>query len=336
MYNGIKIKIRLWGEKVNITYRKYQSGDESQIVKLWNKTLLADPISQERFRHLVLLDANFNPNGMILAFDREKLVGVTYGVIRQLPLYQDDLEPNNGWISFFFVDSDYESQGIGQQLLNRLEDFFIKHQRQQIFFSAYAPNYILPGIDTEQYPKGHKLLINQGFEKQYTAAAMDYSLLDYTVDSSIDALIQQRQQEGYVIRRAQDGDLFELIQFANEEFNPDWGRAIREGLIHGMPMNQIFITRNPDGDMVGFGLYGAYEGMKERFGPFGVDPNERGKGLGKIILNLCLNQMKSEGYHNAWFLWTGEKTAAGYLYLKTGFEVTRRFDVMKKELQKND
>ncbi len=35
----------------------------------------------------------------------------------------------------------------------------------------------------------------------------------------------------------------------------------------------------------------------------------------------------TEGLHGAWFLWTGEKSSAGYLYKKVGFQVTCRFHV---------
>src|SRR5699024_562259 len=101
---------------------------------------------------------------------------------------------------------------------------------------------------------------------------------------------------------AQDKDLYEVMQFANMKFNPDWGRAIREGLLRGMSLEQILIARNKE-QLVGFCLFGGYEGIRERFGPFGVDPDERGKGLGKILLNLCLQKMKARGLHGAWFLW---------------------------------
>ena len=58
------------------TFRHYQSGDEKAIVELWNKTLKEDPITPKRFSHLVLLDANFDPVGLRLAFVKEKLIGV--------------------------------------------------------------------------------------------------------------------------------------------------------------------------------------------------------------------------------------------------------------------
>ncbi|WLD93817.1 GNAT family N-acetyltransferase [Alkalihalobacillus sp. AL-G] len=314
-----------------VTYRYYQSGDEKKIVKLWNDSLHIDPITSERFRNLVLLDANFDPEGLRVAFDGDQLIGCLYSVRRLLPMYGTDLEPDNSWIPFFFVHPDYRRLGVGTKLMEEAIAFLAGEGRSNLFFASYAPNYILPGIDEATYPGGHAFLKEQGFERQYTAVAMDRNLIGFQVPSDVVELKQQRVSEGYSFTTAQDKDLYEVIQFANKTFNPDWGRAIREGILQGLPLHRILIAREGS-KLVGFCIYGGYEGVPDRFGPFGVDPDQQGKGLGKILLNECLRYMRAEGLHGAWFLWTGEKTSAGHLYKKTGFEITRKFDIMKKSI----
>lgn len=313
------------------TYRFYQSGDEKKIIRQWNNNLPSDPITQKRFRNLVLLDANFDPKGMRLAFHGDKLVGCVYAVRRLLPMLGTDLEQDDGWITFFFVQQSYRRTGIGNHLMNEAIAFLKENGRINVFFASYAPNYILPGIDEKNYSNGYQFLTSQGFNKLYSPIAMDRSLVDFQLPSDIVELKHEREAEGYSFTQATDGDLYELIHFANDTFNPDWGRAMREGVLQGLPMKRILVAKH-NKTIIGFCLYGGYEGIPERFGPFGVDPDQQGKGLGKLILNLCLQEMKSEGLHGAWFLWTGEKTAAGYLYKKTGFEITRTFHVMKKEI----
>src|SRR5699024_9992120 len=314
-----------------ITYRIYHSGDEKQILKQWNENLPTDPITAKRFRNLVLLDANFDPDGMQLAFDGNTLVGCVYAVRRLLPMYEADLEPDNGWIPFFFVDKDYRNTGIGKQLMENAEAFLKENGRKNMFFASYAPNYIFPGIDESAYPEAYRFLQEQGFKTLYSPVAMDRQLIDFEFSSDMMELKRQRESEGYTFGQATDADLYEVIQFANNVFNPDWGRAIREGVLQGLPMHRILVARKED-NLVGFCTYGGYEGVPGRFGPFGVAPDQQGKGLGKLVLNLCLQQMKAESLHGAWFLWTGEKSAAGHLYKKTGFEITRTFHVMKKEI----
>ncbi|MBO1005895.1 GNAT family N-acetyltransferase [Pseudogracilibacillus auburnensis] len=316
-----------------VDYRFYESGDEQKIVRLWNECLVRDPITQKRFRNLVLLDANFDPEGLRLAFEKDQLVGCVYAVRRLLPMYGTDLEPEKGWIPFFFVGEEHRSKGIGKRLMEEAVVFLKATGRIHIFFSSYAPNYILPGIDEETYPQSYEFLQKQGFAKLYSPIAMDRSLVSYQVPADVIELKNERVAEGYTFSTAVDGDLYEVIQFANEKFNPDWGRAIREGVLQGLPMERIIVARDEE-KVVGFCMYGGYEGVPDRFGPFGVDPEQQGKGLGKILLHEALQSMRAEGLHGAWFLWTGEKTSAGYLYKKTGFVITRQFHVMKKTIDK--
>ncbi|GGA66690.1 GNAT family N-acetyltransferase [Ornithinibacillus halotolerans] len=314
-----------------VTYRHYKSGDEEQIVTLWNNTLWKDPITAKRFRNLVLLDVNFDPEGLRVAIDGKKIVGVVYAVRRLLPMYGTDLEPDNGWIPFFFVDEHYRNSGVGTKLMEDAIQFLKENGRKHVFFASYAPNYIMPGIDEAAYPEAYHYLLAQGFTKLYSPIAMDRNIVDFKLTDDIKELVKQRELEGYTFTTAEDKDLYDVIKFANEKFNPDWGRAIREGVLQGLPMERILVARQEE-QVVGFCIYGGYEGVPDRFGPFGVDPEQQGKKLGKILLNLCLHQMKAESLHGAWFLWTGEKTSAGYLYKKTGFEITRTFHVMKKDI----
>jgi mycothiol synthase len=314
-----------------VSYRFYQSADEKQIVKLWNQSLPRDPITSNRFRNLVLLDANFDPVGLRLAFEGERLIGCVYAVRRLLPMFETDLEPETGWIPFFFVHPDYRLTGVGEALMSAAVQFLADNGRKNVFFASYAPNYILPGIDEETYPDGYTFLQKLGFQKLYSPVAMDRSLVGYAPPKDVLELRNVREQEGYSFAAAEDKDLYEVIQFATHKFNPDWGRAIREGVLQGLPLYRILIARQGN-NLVGFCINGGYEGVPDRFGPFGVDPEQQGKGLGKILLHECLKNMRSEGLHGAWFLWTSDKSSAGFLYKKTGFEITRRFHVMKKTI----
>ncbi|MCI1881907.1 MAG: GNAT family N-acetyltransferase [Sporolactobacillus sp.] len=314
-----------------ISYRTYQPGDEKQIVALWNKCLQTDPVTITRFRNLILLDANFDPQGLQLAFDNDDLVGALFGLIRLLPMYGTNLELGNGWITFFFVSGKYRQQNIGKQLLNNCLLFFKQNACHHIYFSSYAPNYIVPGIDRDHYAEGYRFLDKHDFEIVYPCVAMDLQLINFSIPEELQKMIANKMAEGYYFRQCHAGDLYPLIQFATRDFNPDWGRAIREGILQGLPMENIWVSYYQD-KLVGFCLHGGYEGVLERFGPFGVDQAYRGEKIGKILLNLCLYSMKGQGLHGAWFLWTGEKSAAGYLYKKTGFRVTRSFLVMKREI----
>lgn len=312
-------------------YRTFQSGDEKGIVELWNETLLHDPINEKRFRSQVLLDANFDPEGLIIAFKGERIIGAIFAITRKLPMIATELEPDTGWITFFMVHPDARKQGVGNGLMEKACDYIRKQGAKKVFFSSYAPNYFLPGIGEATYPAGYEFLLKEGFRRAYSPVAMHRTLTDYVYPKTVKVVKEEREREGYIFETVQDGDLPAVIRFANTVFNPDWGRAIREGLLQGMNPSQILVAKK-EGKVVGFAMFGGYEGIRERFGPFGVDDGEQGKGLGKILLHEALHSMKQRTIQGAWFLWTSEKSSAGHLYAKNEFKTYRTFHVMVKEL----
>ncbi|MBB4823484.1 GNAT superfamily N-acetyltransferase [Sporosarcina luteola] len=312
-------------------FRTFKSGDERGIISLWNAVLAFDPITLKRFRNQVLLDANFDPDGMIIAEQNGEVAGALLAIRRRLPMSGIDLEKGTGWITFFMVKQDVQREGIGHGMMDRAFRFLKKQGVDKVFFASYAPNYFLPGIDRDHYPAGYEFLRKEGFSRLYSPVAMHRSLADYSFPEEVKGLKEIREKEGYSFMKVSDGDLYDLICFAKDAFNPDWGRAIREGLLQGIDSSQIMITKKND-EIVGFAMFGGYEMIRERFGPFGVSETEQGKGLGKILLHEILFSMKQLTIQGAWFLWTSETSSAGHLYRKNGFTTHRTFQVMMKEL----
>ncbi|GAA1620143.1 hypothetical protein GCM10009733_015720 [Nonomuraea maheshkhaliensis] len=308
-----------------VTVRPFQSGDETSLVDAWNRSMPADPTTSGWFRDCVLLDPNFDPEGLRVAVDGDDVVGCAYAVRRLIPLAPGtDLEPDTGWIPFFFVVPERRSGGLGRRLVGEAVGFLERLGRTKVDFSSYTPNYVLPGADAELYPDGHRLLEELGFRTLYSPVAMDRALVGYRTPPEVHELRREREREGYVFRSPAAGELPELIRYAAGVFNPDWGEAIRQ---HRDPERIVIAKKD---HIVGFALYAAYRGIPERFGPFGVDPGQRGTGLGKILLHLTMTRMRAEGLHSSWFLWTGATSPAGHLYTKAGYEITRKFHVMRR------
>lgn len=321
------------GISQGVTMRHYRGGDEPGLLAVWREAMPRDTIDMRLFARRVLCDPNFVPAGLQIAEAGGEIVGFALAIGRRLPLWGDDLEPENGWITTFAVHPAHRRKGIGTALLDAAEAYLKALGKKDVYISSYAPNYFWPGIDADMYPEGFALLKARGYHTLYTPISMDRNLVLYAYPEDARRTAAKRQAEGYRFETLSWSTLSELIAFAGEKFNPDWARAIREAVTGGFPLDQCFLAIHPDGRIVGFALYGGYDGTQERFGPFGVDENERGKGLGKVLLHETLLAMKSRGLHGAWFLWTGEKSAAGQLYLKSGFSITRTFHVMKKRLE---
>ncbi|MEI8412820.1 MULTISPECIES: GNAT family N-acetyltransferase [unclassified Kribbella] len=311
--------------------RAFEVGDGPALASVWTAAAPADPIGYPRFRDLFLLDRNFDPAGLHIAADGDQVIGAAYAVRRLVAAAGDDLEPSTGWIPFFFVHPDHRGRGLGRELLTSALDWLRSEGRTSAFFSSYTPNYFLPGLDVARYPSAFRLLSALGFERQYDAVAMDRSLVGYEIPAEVRELI--RGLEGYSFGTPTGDELTSLIAIAGSDFNPDWARAIREAVVAGLPLERIVLARDPGGRVLGWAMHGAYEGVIDRFGPFGVLPAARGTGLGKVLLHLTLERMAGLGAHSAWFLWTGEQSAAGQLYLKTGFTITRKFTILRAGLK---
>lgn len=317
----------------DLIIRTYRGGDEASIVACWNRACPRETISEAVFVKRVLCDANFASEGLFVAERNGVVIGFVLTIMRRVPMLGTDLEPHNGWITAFAVDPDYHGHGVGQALFRSALAYLRENGRRVVSFSDYAPNYFVPGLDRATYPRAAAFLAAQGFEKLYTCAAMDMNLVLFEIPDDVRATKEQREAEGYIFEHLTPARVAETIAFATDAFHADWGRAVREGVAAGVSYDQFLLAINPEGSVVGFAMFGGYDGIPERFGPFGVADSERGKGLGKVLLYLTLDVMRQKGLHNSWFLWTGEQSPAGHLYRRAGFHVTRHFDIMRKRLE---
>ena len=316
-----------------LSIRSLAPGDTRALAAAWTRSAPQDGITPTRLRNLILLDRNFDADGLFIAELDGRIVGAAYAVRRRVAHMGDDLEPDLGWIPFFFVTPENRSRGLGRELVTRAMDWLRDAGATSVIFSAYTPNYVLPGLDAERYPEAAALLASLGFATFERPSAMDRSLIGYEMPADVRARVDALTAEGWTFGAPDDDDLVPLIRIAGEAFNSDWARAIREGVTSGLvPLERIVIARNPQGDVLGWAMHGTYETVLERFGPFGVLPESRGTGLGKILLHLTLENMVALGAHSAWFLWADEGSTASQLYAKTGFTATRTFDILRAPL----
>ncbi|MFH9425063.1 GNAT family N-acetyltransferase [Streptomyces sp. NPDC017529] len=313
--------------------RAFAAGDGGGLVAAWARSAPYDPLTRERFRRHVLLDPNFDPAGLLVAVRDGEVVGAAYGVRRQVAVAGGDLEPAQGWVPFFFVDPAVRRTGLGRRLLTGVLDWLAGHGRTRVDFASYTPHYFLPGLDRDAYPYAAPLLAGLGFRPRLDAAAMDRGLVGYRMPDAVRERAATLAAAGYRFGTPRDDDLVGLLRLAGDEFGPDWPQAIRRALDGGAPLERVVTAHDPSGRVAGWAMHGAYEGLTERFGPFGVRADQRGTGLGRVLLHLTLERMRAAGAHGAWFLWTGERSPAGRLYRSAGFATTRTFQVLRREVR---
>ena len=310
--------------------RPYSGSDEQELLNLWHVAMPYDRISIRQFRTQVLLDPNFQSEKLLLAIHDEKIVGFILCLIRQVPLYLHGLDPDNAWITAFGVHPEFRHQGIGTALFTFLFDTLREEQREMVEIAPYVPNYFVPGIDKAAYPETISFLEGKlGFSILYDAISMGANLTNFQIPDDIQELIVQREQyDGLTIQVVTSTDIPDLMPFIIEHFGWDWYRHVQSYLLEyfgSNPHPMCILVARLDGEIVGF-----CQQRQERFGPFGVRVDCRGRGIGKILLFKCLEIMNAQSVYYSYFLWTDARAAR--LYANAGYKTRREFAVMRKLL----
>ncbi len=311
-----------------VVIRPYRGADEAALLALWNATLSHDRIDAARFRTQVLLDANFDPAGLLLAEVKGQLAGFVLSIVRQTPFFLQGLEPELGWITAFGVQPTWQRRGVGRQLLEAALSRLAGLGRQRVLIAPYTPNYFTPGVDVNAYPAAMVFLQASGWQITSQPISMRAELTGFQISAAVQALEQRLAGQGVAVRPVQAADLPELMPFIARHFGWDWFRFAQEVLLQhfGPGADDIcFLVATRSEEIVGY-----CQQRRERFGPFGVAPMQRGQGIGRLLLFHCLDAMLAKGFHCAWFLWTGRNAAR--LYELAGFRQVRQFAIFQRDL----
>ncbi len=290
----------------------------------------SDRVDEALFRTQVLLDPNFHPGNVPVALVDGRVVGFVLCLTRQVPYFLQGMDEAEAWITAFGVHPDYRRQGIGSALFDTVINKLRAEGRKIVDISPYVPNYFVPGIDTRAYPDTIRFLQDRmGFETLYQAISMGADLTDFQIPPEIQSRIERAEAEDdLIIQPIEPADIPDLMPFLVEHFGWDWFRFAQSYLLEyfgDSPHRICFLIAREKGEVVGF-----CQQRNERYGPFGVRPDCRNRGIGRMLLFKCLEMMSAKHVFFAYFLWTDEDAAR--LYSLAGFKRRREFAVMRKTL----
>lgn len=312
------------------TIRPFRPADMTPVVDLWNRCLTKDPITEERFWQLFLLDCNFDVNGTLVAEADGRPIGFLQAILRRYPIGTLGLEPGRGWITVFFVDPAYRRQGIGSALMESGCAFLREKGRTEVWCNGYAPYYVFPGIDSD-YTEALSLVEKQGFTRLSSPVAMGMRLEGVSMPEKVRERYAALQAEGYEVRLFRREDTLPLLDFMEKHFS-HWAPSVLDGLQHA---NLEILIATQNGEIVGFTQWeNTYNdpprGAQGRFGPFGVRPDIRSNGLGSVIFYKLIERVTGQGARYLWFGWAGGRNLS--FYERAGCQVTRQFHLFKKAL----
>lgn len=120
-------------------------------------------------------------------------------------------------------------------------------------------------------------------------------------------LLEKLDKKGIRIIRALGLDTGKVLAFIKENFHEGWVDECRVSLM-SQPSSCYIAVKNKK--VIGFCCYDAT--YRDFVGPMGVDPDERGQGIGQALMYRCLVSMREAGYGYAIIGWAAEKAMPLY------------------------
>lgn len=309
--------------------RAFQGADLDEIIKIWNRTMPYNPIGRMVFLKNLLLDHNFDDEGFLIAEENGEILGFIYAIVRRFPKdVGAPIDEDIGYINA--IGLKYEKDilgGLGGVLIKAAEDYFRRYGKYEIHMSGYTPNYIYQGINT-LYPDYLALFQQEGYEEYSRNVSISIDLLKYVRPDYIDELKAKREQEGFLFTSLKDEYILELLKYVSPGVRHRVRRIVQETMD---PEKFDIVVYN--GKVIGVTMFGDPYSCEERFGPFSMSAEFRGRGLGQILLHDCLTEMKNRGLQKAWAQSTPLASAASHIYEKAGFQNTNEYVKFKKTLQ---
>ncbi|MCL4543363.1 MAG: GNAT family N-acetyltransferase [Chloroflexi bacterium] len=304
--------------------RPFRIGDDEPLVRLWNRTLVRDPISVEIFRRQTLLDPNFQAEGCLLAEatngGRELLGFVLATVPRVTRLFAR--RQGTGRIVGMGVVPEARGQGIGTALLDAAVAYLRQRACQRIDVAAHE--YFAAGVDKQAYLNGIHFLCTRGFEEVRESVAMGRLLYDLSWPDPVRAAEARLLQEGIEVRYFEPADTYALVEYFRAEFPPNVEFFLRKlDARHAHDEMVVAVCR---GEVLGY----CQHLDSDHVGPFGVAAAHRNRGIGTVMLYRLLERMRKKGYKFAWF---GETGRARAYYERADFTVMRVYAVLSRTLE---
>ena len=301
---------------------------EEELIELWNRTMIADPVSISRFRNQVLFDENFDRNLCLLALTEGRITGFILGIKRRFPYLERGLEPDRGWISLMFVAEEYRRQGIGTCLADEVEKRLSDMGAKTITLAAYSPNYFFPGVDLQAYPEAAAFFEARGYTETDRSCSMCKDLHGFVISPEWRKKKEEAERKGFVFRNFQWKDALELLEFAKTNFGGGWKRNLLLSMRAGEAEDVVTVVLLQD-EIVGFAMR-KIDGNPMRFGPVGVCEKVRNAGIGGILFQVKQQEMCSKGICHLYFLSTD--TPGRRFYERHGVNVYRTYRKYEKSL----
>ena len=307
-----------------------EQGQIADVAALWNEAVQAQGegyqehrLSAERLAEITR-DENFLPSGALVATDHGRAVGFALGYVQKVDFRRvGNLEGMPGRLAGIAVEPGHWRQGIGSKLLEAVEVALAQAGKTAVSFEAFRmPVCLLRGacVDTGPY----RFLRACGYRPLAHELRLRNDLEQFELTAEIKERREKLCREGVEYRFYEPEDREELLAFMNRHFAGGWHVSIKRATEGPSPAKVLMALA--DGRIVGFmgPFHVSGRGEPGYFGSPGVAPDFRGRGIGKVMLHLGLDYLKSAGVSETTY-GTGVTNPARFIYFDSGAELVSSF-----------
>lgn len=274
-----------------IQFRPARPDDLPDLHELARRTLTLDTFSRdllaEKLFPLVPPDACVW--NVVVAEAGGALVGFMQGVARPAT--------GRAWLGLFAVDARWRRQRLATELFERVRGAW-PAGLNDVEVLAIPGNYFTPGLDP-RYTEAVCFLERLGFER-----FRDCVNLTADLSAPFPTAEDERRLagEGVEIRRARTEDSPRLDAFFSEHFGEDWRFEAGLALANRPPTLHLALEADR---VIAFSAHSTQNREWGFFGPMGTAAAARGRGVGRVLLRRCLNDLHAAGHRTALIPWVG-------------------------------
>lgn len=193
-----------------------------------------------------------------------------------------------GVVLLLAVAPESEGAGLGRSLLDAACGWAWDAGAERVVLGGLAPFYLWPGVDV-RFTRMLGLAETAGFRE--TGAALNLTC---------PTTYRRPAPDGVTLRRAlEPADVEAVVGFCGEQF-PRWVPELARGAEHGCCHLAV---DDATGEVLGFAAHSV--NRAGWFGPTGVSPAARGRGVGAALLAACCRDLQIAELRECEIAWIG-------------------------------
>lgn len=291
----------------------------NEYFEIYTSAHSAEPVSFQRFLRNTVLLKDFDENSFFTAVEDGVPVGFIYAPQRD----------GTGFITMLSVKSGYDIAGIGGMLLDRALEY---HEAAGLksLTTGYFPIYINQG-HADGETDYVQLFMDRGF-RETESVSRKLMLSEREHYGNIEEIRERLKGEGIYVGELRPEYVRSFLD-PNAPFSSEsWAFEFRSRLENKLDFTSVHVAA-VDGKVIGACIFSDPNSDDMRFGPYGVNPEYQGRGIGKVLLEDTLSEMERRGLEYAWMQWTPKSGAASFLYEKFGFRILQNYMTFFKKIQ---